>query len=219
MANGNLSVELVSVKTLKDHPRNYRGHPEDQIAHLKESIERHGFYRNVVVAKDGTLLAGHGVVKAARAMGIAKIPVVRLDMGPEEPQALKILAGDNEVGHLAESDDRKLTELLKEVKDLDMNGLLGTGYDEGMLAALLMVTRPRSEVADANAAAEWVGMPEYDAGERPLTLVIYFRNDVDRQSFVSEKGIETLRAGDETNWTAWYPPKERDDKASVRFQG
>lgn len=54
--------EMIEIQTLKPHPRNYRTHPEDQIAHLIESISKHGFYRNVVIAKEGTILAGHGVV-------------------------------------------------------------------------------------------------------------------------------------------------------------
>ncbi len=39
-------VEHAAVEGLKPHPRNYRTHPEDQLAHLVASIEEHGFYRN-----------------------------------------------------------------------------------------------------------------------------------------------------------------------------
>jgi hypothetical protein len=56
------TTELIAIKELKPHPRNYRSHPEDQLVHLVNSIKQHGFYRNVVVAKDNTILAGHGVV-------------------------------------------------------------------------------------------------------------------------------------------------------------
>ena len=54
-------VEQFSPDQLKPHPRNYRDHPQDQIDHLIQSIRENGFYRNVVVANDNTILAGHGV--------------------------------------------------------------------------------------------------------------------------------------------------------------
>ena len=57
-------VESVAIETLKAHPKNYKKHPIKQLEHLMKSIEEHGFYRNVIIAKDSTILAGHGVVQA-----------------------------------------------------------------------------------------------------------------------------------------------------------
>ena len=74
------SVRQVAISGLRPHPRNYREHPEDQLEHIKASIVENGFYRNVVAARDGTILAGHGVVLAATAMGLRKVPVIRLDL-------------------------------------------------------------------------------------------------------------------------------------------
>lgn len=53
-------IEHVDPKRLKPHPRNYRGHPDDQLAHIERSIRDNGVYRNVLVARDYTILAGHG---------------------------------------------------------------------------------------------------------------------------------------------------------------
>src|SRR5262245_35987685 len=129
-----LPVELVNLDDLRAHPRNYRQHPEDQLAHLEHSLREHGFYRNVVVARDLTILAGHGIVTAARRVGYASVPVHRLDLDPSSPKALKILAADNELPRFAETDDRALSELLRQIREEDVSGLLGTGYDEMMLA-------------------------------------------------------------------------------------
>ena len=95
-----IKIEKVLVSGLKPHPKNYRKHPEDQIEHLTESIGEHGFYRNVVISKDGVILAGHGVVEAAKKMGLKEIPVVRLGVKSDDPRAIKVLVGDNEIGHL-----------------------------------------------------------------------------------------------------------------------
>jgi ParB family chromosome partitioning protein len=102
-------TEMRALEDLKEHPRNYRVHPQDQIDHIKASIQEHGVYRNVVVARDNTILAGHGVVKALRQLGVVAGPVAVMDLDPNDPRALKLLAGDNEVEHLAEQDDRVLT--------------------------------------------------------------------------------------------------------------
>lgn len=210
-------IEQMQLSKLKPHPRNYRTHPDDQIEHLMQSIREHGFYRNVVAARDYTILAGHGVVEAAGKMGAKTVPGFRLDLDPDDPRALKILAGDNEVGHLGERDDRMLSEMLKEI-NVDV-GLLGTGFDEMMLANLAMVTRPESEVKDFDAATEWVGMPEFEGLEWPERLIISFRSKEDRAKFVEEFGIECMRAAaDSRNWSATWPVKKRRDLESVMIE-
>ena len=94
-------IENVEINNLKKHPRNYKEHPEQQLEHIIKSIEEHGFYRNIVIAKDNTILAGHGVVQASKLMGKQKVPVIRLDIDSDSTQALKVLTSDNEIGNLA----------------------------------------------------------------------------------------------------------------------
>lgn len=214
----NFATELVAIDSLRAHPRNYRVHPADEIEHLCQSIKEHGIYRNIVIAREGTILAGHGVWEACKVLGLLTVPVIRLDLDPSEPRALKVLAGDNEIGHLSEIDDRRLADMLKEIKDTDITGLLGTGYDEMMLANLVFVTRPAGELTSHNEAAEWVGMPGYEAVEEPLQATISFRSEVDRLEFARLLGIRWLKSVGRTQ-TAWWPPKEIDDTSSIRFAG
>ena len=215
MAKSKLELETVSIASLKPHARNYRVHPDDQILHLIESIKEHGFYRNVVIAKDGTILAGHGVVQAASKMGLEDVPVIRLNVEPNDARALKVLAGDNEIAHLGEIDDRALSEILKEIKCFDVTGLLGTGYDEMMLANLVMVTRPASEIANFDEAAAWAGMPDYDEGESTIKIIVSFLNMDDRARFLQTTGLNLT----EKQKSAWWPAKSRDDLSSIRFEG
>lgn len=140
-------LEYVDPRTLKAHPRNYRDHPDDQLQHITQSIKDNGFYRNVVLSRDGVLLAGHGVVEAALRMKRNPIPAVRLGFDSTDHRALKVLAGDNEIAKLAKVDDRKLTELLREIMGTDPAALTGTGFDQRQLAALLLVTRHPSFAA------------------------------------------------------------------------
>jgi hypothetical protein len=131
-----LTVEQVELDQLHPHPQNYRSHPDEQLHHIRESLLAHGYYRPVVVARDNTILAGHGVVQAAQELGLTVAPVVRLDLDPMDPRALKVLTGDNELARIAIDDDQLLVQLLEVIQAEDQAGLLGTGYDDDSLAAL-----------------------------------------------------------------------------------
>jgi len=208
---------MVDIESLQAHPRNYRSHPEDQINHLMESIRQSGVYRNIVATRDGTILAGHGVVEASQRLGLGKIPVSYLDVEPDDPLAIKVMTADNLISHLSDDDDRALSELLKELADIDE--LLGTGFDEKMLAGLAMVTRPKSEVKDFSAAAEWVGMPEFDAGTEEIKLIVRFRSEEDRTNLLKKLGMEEdVQLVGKSTATVWYPPKERQDLSSILFE-
>ena len=212
--------ELTAVAHLTPHPKNYREHPEDQIDHIAQSIRDHGLYRNVVTANDGTILAGHGVVLAAQRLELKEIPAIRLDIDPDSVGALKLLAADNYLSHFAADDDRALTDLLSEVATLD--DLYGTGFDESSLAALLMVTRDASEIADFDAAAEWAGMPDFDHEGTVVGLSIHFTNEEDRVKVTDMLGIDSstsaeIRRGTKV-WSIHWPPRKRDDPGSVIFE-
>ena len=208
------TAELVDIKQLKPHPRNYQTHPEYQLRHIQKSIETHGFYRNVVVAKDYTILAGHGVVEASQRMGIDKIPVHIVDVEPDDAKAIQILTGDNEINNLAVVNDRLLTELLKEIMTEDTGNLIGTGFDESQLASLVMITRPSHEIKDKNEAAEWLGMPEWENSTEPLKVIVSFESAEDRERFFEQ--LEYDNYTDSTK-SIWYPYKPKDDTGSIEF--
>jgi hypothetical protein len=204
------AVQPFAVADLKPHPRNYQEHTEEQLDHLAQAIQQHGFYKNIVLARDLTILAGHGAVLAAGTrLQMEKVPAVRLDLDPNDPQALKIIAADNEIAKRGTRDDRSLTELLREVAETDTFGLAGTGFDEMILANLLMVTRSTAEVRDVDAAAEWVGLPSYEPKQKSTQLVINFETPADRDEFIktSFNGTVSKRTS-EQSWSAHWPVRE-----------
>lgn len=222
-ANGHapkiLTPEVVEIDSLRDHPRNYREHPDDQLQHLQKSLRRFGVYRNVVAAKDGTILAGHGVVKAARRAGLRKIPIIRLNLAPDSPSALKVLVGDNEIEHLAEQNDRLLSDLLKDIRSGDRDALAGTGFDDKMLAAFMMVTRPENEIKDFDAAMHWVGVPEFELGDKVFILAIKCDSEKDRDALVRKIKLADKHIRKQGKaWTTWWPQRARDDVLSVRVE-
>jgi hypothetical protein len=209
-------AEVVDIGSLRPHPRNYRRHPKEQLEHIAESLRRHGFYRNVVIAEDGTILAGHGVVEAAKSIGLERVPVIRMPLKFDDPSALKVLAGDNELTRFADNDDRALSMLLADILKNDVGGLLGTGYDEQALSALLMVTRPASEIQDFDAANEWIGMPEFDPVGLQCILTLQFKDDAAREEVVAKLGIGVMQKMKQGKvWSGWYPPRPEEDLSSL----
>lgn len=208
-------AELVPVDALRPHPRNYREHPDDQLEHLAQSLREHGLYRNVVATVRGTILAGHGVVEAAKRVGLTEVRVIRLDLADDDPKALKILAGDNELGRLGEIDDRALSEILKEIRDSDV--LLGTGFSDEALANLLYVTRPATEIASFSEAAAWVGMPEFEGVDKPLQVVVAFRSEDDRDAFMKLIGVAVVQKSTRGTLSIWWPEKQRERAPERRF--
>jgi len=211
----NMETQTVAICDLIPHPKNYRKHPEDQLEHIIASIKEHGLYRNIVIARDNTILAGHGVVQALEQLGVEQVSVVRLDISPDDPAALKVLTGDNTISHLGEIDDRLLTELLKEIHDSDVSDLLGTGFTDAMLANLVFVTRPESEIDSYDAAASWVGLPGYVPEKKPRQVLVSFTSEKDVETFAELLGIEISPLCKAT----WFPFKAREDPSSIQWQG
>jgi DNA modification methylase len=144
-----LTTEHRPIGSLRSHPRNYRRHPERQLAVLRDSLRIHGQQKPVVITSDGTILAGHALVEAAKAEGWSQIAVHVYD-GPY-PDAFLIL--DNRANELAENDAEALLDLLREAQQDDL--LPAVGYLEQDILALLAevnAANPKEERYDAEAA-------------------------------------------------------------------
>ena len=86
---------------LVPYSKNPRTHSDAQIAQLADSIEEFGFANPVLVdTKAGILLAGHGRLRAAQKLGLAKVPVLVLDHLTETQKRADILA-DNKLAENA----------------------------------------------------------------------------------------------------------------------
>ena len=207
-------IEEIKISELKKHQRNYRVHTDEQINHLVKSLEQNGIYKNILVAKDNFILGGHGIIEALDKLGIKEVPIIKLDILSTDSQAIKILVGDNEVSKLAEINDIELTKILKELRDINVEELFGTGFDELMIANLVMVTRPVSEIKDFNEAAEWVGLPDFIKADTDISLIIHFRNINDKKNFfkfINQTFTEKTRY-------IWWPKRENEDTKNLKFE-
>jgi len=217
-----LNVRPETIADLKSHPQNYRKHPPDQIEELRQSIREFGCWANASVSRDGYILRNHGIIEAARLEGYVEWPCEVRDFDHDDPRALKMLISDNKLSHMAEDDDRLLADLLKQVRDTHETGLQATGFDDMMLANLVMVSRPEGEIADFDAAAEWVGMPDMGEAERQVRyqLIVWCDNPEERQQAMDILGVDVV-GGNRNTISAHWPVREREvrEDSSLRYVG
>jgi len=109
---------------------------EAAVAEVAESIRRWGFGAPIVArAADRRVIAGHTRIRAARALGLAAVPVRFLDLSDAEARALSL--ADNRLGEIATWDDEALHEALRALaqEDVDLSGL---GWSDAEMAALIV---------------------------------------------------------------------------------
>ena len=72
------AVELreVEIAALKPYERNAKQHSKDQVEKIGESIRRLGFLSPCLIDQELNVIAGHGRILAARAIGMETVPCV-----------------------------------------------------------------------------------------------------------------------------------------------
>ncbi len=173
-----MRIEQVPIGSLTPHPRNYRSHPERQLTELQTSLREYGWARNVVVSSDNVILAGHGIVEAARLNGHTEVPVYRLALNGDDPKAEKFLVLENTVSRLAEDDDTQLAALLADVQRTE--GLAGTGYGDADLDALIaeVAGLPDTTPKDAGVSAQaWMVVVDCADERQQVELLERFESE------------------------------------------
>jgi len=129
-----LKVELRNIDTIQPYPKNPRQN-DGAVAAVARSIQEFGWRQPVVLDKDGVIVAGHTRWKAAKQLGLTKIPVhVAADLTPEQARSYRI--ADNATAAISEWDMDLLPIELLELKDLNVDLSL-LGFDEDELSRLL----------------------------------------------------------------------------------
>ena len=123
-------IEHWPIDRLLPYIANARSHPEAQVAQIAGSIAEFGFNVPCLVDERGVLMAGHGRLLAAKRLGLAEIPVIRLGhLTGAQARAFRI--ADNQIALNALWDDTvlaaELARLREDGVDLD---LLGFGEDD-----------------------------------------------------------------------------------------
>ena len=143
-------IVLRPVAELRAHPGNARVHGAAQIEQIKASMLAFGFTNPLLVDEGGVLIAGHGRLEAAVALGIARVPVIVLKhLSAAQKEALRL--ADNRIAENATWDQALLREALASVQAAEIDAAaLGFSADE--LSAILAAAD--AAVSDADAPTE-----------------------------------------------------------------
>ena len=123
-------LETLPTDRLVPYARNARTHSPEQVAAVARSIQRFGFTNPVLIDAEDGIVAGHGRVLAAKSLGVASVPCLRVGWLTEAEKRAYVLA-DNKLAELAGWDDDLLAGELRALQgdDFDLS-LIGFGQDE-----------------------------------------------------------------------------------------
>ena len=131
---------MTSIKDLKPDPQNARKRTDRSASLIKESIQRYGTGRSIVIDEDNRILAGNGTVEGAKANGVKNVRVIEADgseviaikrTGLTEEQKIGLALADNRTSDLSDW-DREMLHNLSQTHDVspwfdeeDLGNLLG----------------------------------------------------------------------------------------------
>ena len=133
----NLEIRYRPVAELTPDPNNARTHPKRQIEQLKASIEAFGFTNPILADETGAMIAGHGRLIAATALGMRDVPVITLE-GLSGPQKRALRLADNKIALNAGWDVEILQAELADLAsvDVEIDPIL-TGFSTGEIDVIL----------------------------------------------------------------------------------
>jgi DNA modification methylase len=135
MSSTTFEIEIRDIDNIKPYDRNPRLN-DQAVDAVAASLEQFGFRQPIVVDGDDVIVAGHTRWKAAKKMGLTRVPVhVAGDLTAEQIRAYRI--ADNKTGELADWDLDILPIELSELKGAGVD-LHMLGFDDEDLAKLLV---------------------------------------------------------------------------------
>ncbi|WP_203072185.1 site-specific DNA-methyltransferase [Falsiroseomonas ponticola] len=129
-------ILLRPVADLRAHAGNARVHGAAQIEQIKASMLAFGFTNPLLVDEAGVLIAGHGRLEAAVALGIEKVPTIVLHhLSAAQKEALRL--ADNRIAENATWDQALLRDALRALDLEQAIELELTGFGAAEIAEIL----------------------------------------------------------------------------------
>lgn len=135
-----MKIESIKLDKLIPYARNSRTHSDQQVAQVAASIREFGFTNPVLIDSEDGIIAGHGRVMAARKLGLAEVPCIRLGHLTETQKRAYIIA-DNKLALNSGWDEEMLGLELADLREADFDLDL-IGFDAGGIEAALNPVEP-----------------------------------------------------------------------------
>jgi DNA modification methylase len=154
-----LSSRLIPIADCKPLGRETRKHPHQQVRKLAASLDRFGFVLPILIGPEGRVVAGWGLVLAARQLGLAEVPAVSLtDLSEGKLRALRLAL--NRITEDSTWDREALTLEFSEILELaPEHGLEVSGFEMGEIDSLM----------DSGGLDQEDELPVIDASASPVT--------------------------------------------------
>ena len=117
-----IEVEVDKIIPYDNNPRNN----DEAVDKVALSISAFGFKVPIVIDSNNIIVTGHTRVKAAKKLGMEKVPCILADDLTEE-QIKAFRLADNKVAEFSQWDEDKLMQELEELENIDMSLY---GFDE-----------------------------------------------------------------------------------------
>jgi ParB-like chromosome segregation protein Spo0J len=128
-------IEYLKTSDLSVYEKNARTHSEIQIQQIAASIREFGFTNPVLIDSEDGIIAGHGRVMAARKLGLAEVPCIRLGHLTETQKRAYIIA-DNKLALNSGWDEEMLGLELADLREADFDLDL-IGFDAGEIEPIV----------------------------------------------------------------------------------
>lgn len=133
----NLTPQFVPLASCKPLGRETRKHPPKQVRKLAESLKRFGFVLPILIDSEQRVVAGWGLVLAARSLGLNEVPAVDLS-GLSEAELRMLRLALNRIAEDGLCDREALALEFSELLELNPQiELEVTGFEIGEIDALL----------------------------------------------------------------------------------
>lgn len=147
-----MTVKEIETNKLREYSNNPRNN-DNAVEAVAASIKEFGFKVPIVVDADNVIVAGHTRLKAAKLLGLDKVPcIVADDLTPEQVKAFRV--ADNKTAELAEWDFELLESELAELASMDFD-MEQFGFDE-------LESEEETEIIEDE-------IPEVDEENEPIT--------------------------------------------------
>jgi ParB-like chromosome segregation protein Spo0J len=166
-----LQTAMWDITHLKEYGRNPRKNDE-VVDRMVASIQEFGFRIPVIIKSDGTIVDGHLRYKAAKKMGMRRIPVALADeLTDAQVKAFRLLA--NRSANWASWDDDLLKLEFEELKDMDFSLDL-TGFDIDEILKVAKAEESEEKQTDLDSYTKKIQSPVYEIkGEKPTIQQLF----------------------------------------------
>jgi len=135
-----LEIQYVATDDLIPYIHNSRTHSEAQVKQIAASIREFGFTNPILIDDEGTIIAGHGRVMAAKVLQLDEVPTITLGALTDAQRKAYVIA-DNKLALNAGWDTEVLLAEIESLQDLNFDTqLLGFSADE--LSEMLNIEEP-----------------------------------------------------------------------------